>query len=72
MISNDLIIKCAISNGWSPVVNKDISVYRAKTIYDTDLGEWWLQQSEIKSVRRVTDIELKAYLRDMNLEKIGI
>jgi hypothetical protein len=72
MISNDLIIKCAISNGWSPVVNKDISVYRAKTIYDTDLGEWWLQQSEIKSVRRVTDIELKSYLRDMNLEKIGI
>jgi hypothetical protein len=41
-------------------------------MYDTDLGEWWLQQSEITSVRRVTDIELKSYLRDMNLEKIGI
>jgi hypothetical protein len=71
-INNDLIIKCAISNGWNPVVNKDISVYRAKTMYDTDLGEWWLQQSEITSVRRVTDIELKTYLRDINLEKIGI
>ena len=71
-INNDLIIKCAISNGWKPVLNKDISVYRAKTMYDTDLGEWWLQQSEITSVRRVTDIELKSYLRDMNLEKIGI
>ena len=70
MISNDLIIKCAISNGWSPVVNKDISVYRAKTMYDTDLGEWWLQQSEITSVRRVTDIELKTYLRDYKINKI--
>jgi len=51
-------------------VNKDISVYRAKTIFDTDLGEWWLQQSEIKSVRRVTDDEFKSYLRDSKINKI--
>ena len=69
-INNDLIIKCAISNGWSPVVNKDISVHRAKTIFDTDLGEWWLQQSEITSVRRVTDDEFKSYLRDSKINKI--
>lgn len=70
MKEKDLIIECAISNGWSPVVNKDISVYRAKTIYNTDLGEWWLQQSEIKSVRRVTDDEFKSYLRDSKINKI--
>ena len=70
MKEKDLIIECAISNGWSPVVNKDISVYRAKTIFDTDLGEWWLQQSEIRSVRRVTDDELKSYLRDIKINKI--
>jgi len=70
LIDDELIIKCAISSGWNPVVNKGISVYRAKTIYDTDLGEWWLQQSEITSVRRVTDIEIKAYLRDINLEQL--
>lgn len=70
MKEKDLIIECAISNGWSPVVNKDISVYRAKTIFDTDLGEWWLQQSEIKSVRRVTDDEFKSYLRDSKINKI--
>ena len=72
MINNNLIIECAISNGWIPVLNKSISVHRAKTIFDTDLGEWWLQQSEITSVRRVTDVELKTYLRDINLEKMGI
>jgi hypothetical protein len=70
MKEKDLIIECAISNGWSPVVNKNISVYRAKTIFDTDLGEWWLQQSEITSVRRVTDDEFKSYLRDIKINKI--
>jgi hypothetical protein len=70
MKEKDLIIECAVSNGWNPVVNKDISVYRAKTIFDTDLGEWWLQQSEITSVRRVTDDEFKSYLRDNKINKI--
>jgi hypothetical protein len=72
MIDKDLIIKCAILNGWKPVSNKDISIHRAKTIYGTDLGEWWLQQAEIKSVRRVTDIELKSYLRDSKLNELGV
>ena len=70
MKEKDLIIECAILNGWIPVTNKDISIHRAKNIYGGDLGEWWLQQAGIRSVRRVTDDELKSYLRDIKINKI--
>lgn len=70
MKEKDLIIECAILSGWDPVRNKNITIHRAKTIYGKDLGEWWLQQSEITSVRRVTDDEFKSYLRDSKINKI--
>lgn len=70
MKEKDLIIECAILSGWVPVRDINIIIHRAKTIYGKDLGEWWLQQPEVKSIRRVTDDELKSYLRDNKINKI--
>jgi hypothetical protein len=72
MMDKDLVIKCAINSGWSPVRDKNITVHRATTIFGSDMGEWWLHQPEVLSIRRVTDIELKAYMRDVNINKLGL
>jgi hypothetical protein len=72
MWDKDLVIKCAMNNGWSPVKNKNITVHRATTIFGSDMGEWWIHQPEVLSIRRVTDIELKAYMRDVNINKLGL
>ena len=72
MKEKDLIIECAILNGWTPVSNKDITIHRAKSIHGKDLGEWWIHQSEVTFVRRVTDDELKSYIRDIKLKRIGV
>ena len=62
-INNDLIIKCAISNGWNPVVNKDISVHR-----DKGHSRWISREYSLKELEEWNK-ELKL---DNTLEDLGI
>ena len=83
-ITNQMIIDCAKLNGfklpdkpftkWGMNYNPidvDIIVSRPKTVAgNKDLGEWWVSYPGSISTFRVTDEDMKAYIRDININKI--
>jgi hypothetical protein len=84
-ITNQMIIDCAKSKGfrlpiqftmWGMKYNpteEDITVNRARTAHfagNKDLGEWWVSYPGSITQFRVTDADMKAYIRDINLNKI--
>lgn len=82
-VTNQMIIDCAKANGfkipdkpftrWSVTYNitdSDITVSRAKTapfVGNKDLGEWWVSYPGSITQFRVTDVDMKAYIRDYNI-----
>jgi len=82
-VTNQMIIDCAKSKGFKlptkPIsrwgftitpTDKDIIVTRAKTTGNKDLGEWWVSYPGSISTFRVSDEDMKAYIRDININKI--
>jgi len=81
-----MIIDCAKSKGFKlptkPIsrwgftitpTDKDIIVTRAKTALfagNKDLGEWWVSYPGSMLQHIVTDNDMKAYIRDININKI--
>lgn len=84
MITDELIIECAKSNGFiipsEPfnyfgkiihITESDIKVNRARTLQfigNKDLGEWWVSYYGSFTQFRVTDNDMTVFLRD---RKIG-
>jgi hypothetical protein len=71
-INDKLIIDCAVNDGYILYDDVVITVSRGKTIYNTDLGEWWIRDPKRNGVRVVTDDKLKAYIREIKLDDLGI
>ena len=85
-VTNQMIIDCAKLKGfklptkpftvWGVTHNPNncyITVNRAKTAPfagNKDLGEWWISYPGSISGFRVTDEDMKAYIRDININKI--
>jgi len=75
-ISNKLIIECAKVYGFeipNHLTDEDILITRARTtafVGNKDLGEWWLSYSGCFTVFRVTDDNIKVYLRDIKIKDI--
>lgn len=84
--TNQMIIDCAKAKGfkipdktftrWNVTYNitdDDITVSRAKTVAfigGKDLGEWWVSYPGSITQFRVTDEDMKAYIRDLNINKL--
>jgi hypothetical protein len=85
-ITNQVIIDCAKSKGFrlptKPITrwgftitptDNDITVNRAKTapfVGNKDLGEWWISYPGSITQFRVTDDDMKVYIRDNNIVKL--
>lgn len=85
-MTNQMIIECAKLKGFKlpnkpftkwgmkyDPIDAGIIVNRAKTAPFTgnkDLGEWWVSYPGAITVFIVTDEDMKAYLRDININKI--
>jgi len=85
-VTNQMIIDCAKLNGfklpdkpftaWGVQHNptdKDIMVNRAKTVPfvgNKDLGEWWVSYPGSSLIFRVTDDDIKAYIRDITINNV--
>jgi hypothetical protein len=85
-VTNQRIIDCAKSKGfkipdkpftvWSVtycITDKDIIVNRATTapfIGNKDLGEWWISYPGSITTFRVTDEDMKSYIRDISINNI--
>jgi hypothetical protein len=85
-VTNQMIIDCAKTNGFKipdkpftrwgvthSINDNDITVNRAKTapfVGSKDLGEWWISYPGSITQFRVTDEDMKAYIRDLNINKL--
>lgn len=85
-VTNQMIIDCAKTKGfkipdkpftvWSVtyyITDNDIIVSRATTapfVGSKDLGEWWVSYPGSITLFRVTDEDIKAYIRDHNINKL--
>jgi hypothetical protein len=85
-VTNQMIINCAKEKGFKipskrinargvtyNITDKDISVIRAKTLEflgGRDLGEWWISDPGSITQFRVTDTDIKSYIRDNNINNL--
>jgi PP-loop superfamily ATP-utilizing enzyme len=85
-VTNQMIIDCAKERGfkipdkpftrWSVTYNitdNDITVSRATTaafIGSKDLGEWWVSYPGSITQFRVTDADMKSYIRDIIINNL--
>ena len=71
-INDKLIIDCAVNDGYILYDDVVIKVSRGKTMFDKDLGEWWISDPKRNGVWVVKDAKLKAYIREIKLDDLGI
>jgi hypothetical protein len=71
-INDKLIIDCAVNDGYILYDDVVIKVSRGKTMFDKDLGEWWISDPKRNGVWVVKDDKLKAYIREIKLDDLGI
>lgn len=71
-INDKLIIDCAVNDGYILYDDVVVKVSRAKTMFKKDLGEWWISDPKRNGVWVVTDAKLKAYIREIKLDDLGI
>jgi hypothetical protein len=85
-VTNQMIIDCAKERGfkipdkpftrWSVkynITDNDIIVNRATTapfVGSKDLGEWWISYPGSITQFRVTDADMKAYIRDISINNL--
>ena len=85
-VTNQMIIDCAKTKGFEipdkpftvlsvtySVTDNDITVNRAKTATfagSKDLGEWWISYPGSITQFRVTDADMKVYIRDYNINTL--
>jgi len=67
MTPNDEIIACAHSQGYKGYISPS-SIIRARTIYNKDLGEWWIPNGILQHV--VTDEGIKRWKRSNKIDQI--
>ena len=71
-INDKLIIDCAVNDGYILYDDVVLTVTRGKTMFDKDLGEWWISDPKRNGVWVVKDAKLKAYIRQIKLDDLGI
>lgn len=71
-INDKLIIDCAVNDGYILYDDVVLTVTRGKTMFDKDLGEWWISDPKRNGVWVVKDAKLKAYIREIKLDDLGI
>jgi hypothetical protein len=71
-INDKLIIDCAVNDGYILYDDVVLKVSRGKTMFDKDLGEWWISDPKRNGVWVVKDDKLKAYIREIKLDDLGI
>ena len=71
-INDKLIIDCAVNDGYILYDDVVVKVSRAKTVFNKDLGEWWISDPKRNGVWVVKDDKLKAYIREIKLDDLGI
>ncbi len=85
-VTNQMIIDCAKERGfripdkpftrWSVkynITDNDITVSRVTTapfVGSKDLGEWWVAYPGSITQFRVTDTDMKAYIRDISINNL--
>ena len=55
---------------WRELKPSDIKVSRAKTTQGKDLGEYWVSYAQSLTTFRVTDEDLKSFIRDKKIKSI--
>ena len=55
---------------WRELKPSDIKVNRATTFQGNDLGEYWISYPQSLTTFRVTDEELKSFIRDKKIKSI--
>ena len=71
-INDKLIIDCAVNDGYIVYDDVVLTVTRGKTMFEKDLGEWWISDPKRNGVWVVKDSKLKAYIREIKLDDLGI
>jgi hypothetical protein len=71
-INDKLIIDCAVNDGYILYDDVVLTVTRGKTMFEKDLGEWWISDPKRNGVWVVKDAKLKAYIREIKLDDLGI
>ena len=71
-INDKLIIDCAVNDGYIVYDDVVLKVSRGKTMFDKDLGEWWISDPKRNGVWVVKDAKLKTYIREIKLDDLGI
>jgi len=71
-INDKLIIDCAVNDGYIVYDDVVLTVTRGKTMFEKDLGEWWISDPKRNGVWVVKDAKLKAYIREIKLDDLGI
>jgi len=52
------------------LTENDIEVIRARTSGNKDLGEWWVGYTKCLVTFRVTDLEIKSFIRNKNINDL--
>ena len=55
---------------WRELKPSDIKVSRANTTQGKDLGEYWVSYAQSLTTFRVTDEDLKSFIRDKKIKSI--